>query len=437
MTKIQDLMVRTSTIDTSGGRTGLWIVPDVPFWFVPGQVADLALQRCGGDLSEENLAAGIRVVSGCSAAAAELEAKDLSGALLYRHPGGYTGRKGLEPSGLSEIWFHLTDACNLRCSHCLFGTSPSPARRSMERDLIKETIREARGLGCSLVCFTGGEPFLYPDFIGLLKWVLEFEDLRVAILTNGLLADTLITQASDLDISRIHLQVSLDGPRKFHDAQRGRSTFDSISERIRNISDAGIPVSIAMAVNMENVEAAESMPAICLELGVRNIHYQYHINRGLGRMKQAARGKILERSIIKAYMAGKAGGVSVDNVESIRSQVFTPPGTRFDLGNAAWQSLAIGPDGMVFPTPALVDKKGLCAGDVRQGLERLWRQSEVLKQLRNMSLLDSKEMASDPYRFLTGGGDIDQAVKVCRDGKQSLGRDTYAPLYGKIAETLI
>ncbi len=37
----------------------------------------------------------------------------------------YTGRNDhLLPGKLNELWFHITNRCNLTCSHCLFSSSP-------------------------------------------------------------------------------------------------------------------------------------------------------------------------------------------------------------------------------------------------------------------------------------------------------------------------
>ncbi|HID98370.1 MAG TPA: methyltransferase domain-containing protein, partial [Thermodesulfobacteriaceae bacterium] len=119
------------------------------------------------------------------------------------------------------------------------------------------------------------------------------------------------------------------------------------------------------------------------------------------------------------------------------SQIFSHPGTRFDLGSGAWDSLAIGPDGSVFPTPATVDFEGLCAGSVSEGLGKVWRSSPVLEDIRRLSLLDSEKMAEDPFRFIIGGGDVDHAARLSSDGSVILAADPYSPLYKDMALMLI
>jgi SAM-dependent methyltransferase len=126
--------------------------------------------------------------------------------------------------------------------------------------------------------------------------------------------------------------------------------------------------------------------------------------------------------------------VRIDNVESLRSQVFSTPGTRHDLSNAAWESLAVGPDGIVYPSPALVGIAALACGALSDGLEAVWRQSPVLEKIRESSLVASEVYRTNPLRFLVGGGDIDHSYLA---GGDVVGYDPYVELYNGLALWLI
>ena len=426
----------TRTIGTDKGESSLWVVPEGPFWFVPGPVTESILKRCKDDLSRDCLSRAIKEETGFTETVSQIEAERLLDALSFNFSGPYKGRAERGLDRLSEVWFHLTDACNLSCSHCLFGMNKKRAR-TLSREKVEAVIREANGLGCRLICFTGGEPFLYPDFPGLLRWILSLDEgISVAILTNGILTGGLVEDISLQEAARIHLQVSLDGEKPHHDAQRGGGTYDKTVDAIRRLVDAGFSVSIAMAVTGENMESMKEMPEIAHALGVAGIHFQYLIKRGLGEETKEAPVSLLAQGILEACGSARKYGISIDNVEALRSQVFTPAGTRFDLGNAGWESLAVGPDGYVYPTPALVDSQELCAGHVMEGLETVWRKSTLFKRLRNLSLLDSKAACSNPYRLITGGGDIDHSLFV-KNGRLFLGEDPYQELYKVIIEELI
>lgn len=124
----------------------------------------------------------------------------------------------------------------------------------------------------------------------------------------------------------------------------------------------------------------------------------------------------------------------IDNVEIMRAQVFSPPGTRYDLSNSGWESLAIGPDGLVYPSPALVGMEDAACGELAAGLEQVWRQSPLLERLRCASLLDSASYRQNPLRFLVGGGDLDHSFIA---GGDFIGHDPYVELYNGLALWLI
>lgn len=427
--------LRTCQFETSKGESGIWLMPEGPFWFVPSPLGDKVLQECDGLVQKEPIAASFKRLTGCVNAVSEIEAELFSRRLSFKAIEEYAGRANRPLSNLSEIWIHLTDKCNLKCSHCLFYGNQD-RKRSIQADLLERTVDEAYVLGARLICLTGGEPFSYPGLPQLIARMLERTELTVAVLTNALLAQSLLKDKDKIDRSRLHIQVSIDGTEEFHDAQRGKGTFLRTCQVVRKLLDAGFSISVAMAVNKGNLEAVRYMPEVASALGVSTLHYQYHINRGAGKNTEAVPAILLGEYLMDAYRKAKELNIAIDNIESIRSQVFTAPGTRFDLGNGAWESLAVGPDGNIYPTPAMVDQERFCAGNVAHGLEKAWRKSRILIGIRALSLLDSDEMARDPYRFMTGGGDIDHALRMKEDAL-FLDNDPYSDLYRKLVEELI
>ena len=199
----------------------------------------------------------------------------------------------------------------------------------------------------------------------------------------------------------------------------------------------GLPCSVAMAVNRENVEHMSDVVEIVHELGVCTIHFMWHFSRGSGKALSGLPLSMLIEKFREAAKRAQELGIAVDNLEAIKAQVFSHPGTRFDFGNTGWESLAIGPDESIFPTPATVDLPHFRAGSARDGLEEVWRNSPVLKSIRNASLMDIPAMKNDPWRLIVGGGDLDHCTGV--DGEEPdqatfrMRDDPYRPLYREMA----
>ncbi|MCK5680590.1 radical SAM protein, partial [bacterium] len=244
----------------------IYISPEAPYWFVPNRAGARLLESGDAEIEvsargKDDLIRSWNAATGTNFLKASLEVEHFFRALDLPAPSAYNGRADMKLSGLSELWLHLTDACNLRCQHCLFGDNFSK-KRELALATVKKVVNEAVALGCSLICFTGGEPFLYPGFIELLGWVQEREELQVAILTNGTLIEKQLNELKKLDRERLHLQVSLEGPQVQNDAIRGEGTFALAVQAISRLREHGFSVSVATTVETRNMRSLPELFAI-------------------------------------------------------------------------------------------------------------------------------------------------------------------------------
>ena len=394
--------------------TVLYVQPDIPDWIVVTPEADrLLANKESGD-------------------AYFYERKLLENAISMEPVRPYEGRAAaLQLEQLKECWFHLTDACNLSCRHCLFAASPAKTR-SLDPALLQSAVNQALDLGCRLFSFTGGEPFLYPDFLPFLRKLLQNREVHVAVLTNGMLLQQFLKELADLD--RLHLQVSVDGLEESHDSLRGRGSYRKLMHNLAAMKEAGIPVTISVAVSSGNVEDLPQLVDVAAEMGAASIHLLYHFIRGKGSQEQFITPEQIFPHLLKAWQRADELGMTIDNIETMRSQVFSTPGTRYDLSNTGWESLAVGPDGVIYPSPALVSMEQCVCGHLDQGLAKVWKTSPVLEDIRQSSLMDSPVYQANPLKFLVGGGDIDHSFM---SGQEWVGHDPYVELYNRIALQLI
>ncbi|MBV9777919.1 MAG: radical SAM protein [Acetobacteraceae bacterium] len=133
---------------------------------------------------------------------------------------------------LETLWVNTGTLCNLTCGNCYIESSPRNDRlayltRAELRAYLDEIARDA--LPVRLVGFTGGEPFMNPDIIGMLRDVLE-RGLRALVLTNAMkpmrkLRERLLAlKATHGD--RLAVRVSIDHyTPEGHEAERGRRSW--------------------------------------------------------------------------------------------------------------------------------------------------------------------------------------------------------------------
>ena len=90
---------------------------------------------------------------------------------------------------LLSLTLELTERCNQDCQHCCINRPAQDANakaREMGTNAVMRVLREAAGMGCSRVCFTGGEPLLRPDFETLYMYARRL-GFRVQLFTNATL----------------------------------------------------------------------------------------------------------------------------------------------------------------------------------------------------------------------------------------------------------
>ncbi len=406
----------------------IYVQPEKPDWVAAGPKSDRLIKAL---LKTGDTHRAVRLLEAEGSHAQNLLALERLASQLFRDPPlPYHGRhSALSLRAIKECWFHLTDRCNLACRHCLFASSPASAA-TLPRRLLDAALAQAKSSGCKLFYFTGGEPFVYPDFMDVVESILKDPQAHVVVLSNGMSVNEHLKRMRGLPQNRLHLQISMDGLKPAHEIQRGDGTWERLMQNLALLASADIPVTLCVAVNRTNLADLDGMTAIAHDLGVTNIHLLWHFIRGKGTSAQFVPPAEIPPHLFRAAETAEAKGILIDNIETLRSQVFATPGTRFDLSNTGWESLTVGPDGGIYPSPALVGIPELFCGHLDQGLETVWQQSPVLQEIRRASLIDSPTYLENPLRFIIGGGDMDHSFLA---GGAFTGHDPYVELYNHIA----
>ena len=115
---------------------------------------------------------------------------------------------------LNYLRLAVTDKCNLRCRYCMpeEGISFLPQKDILSKEEIIRLCRIFSSEGVTKIRLTGGEPFVRPDMMEILR---EIRPLfrSVNITTNATLISGYIEQLIDLKIGTIN--ISLDSLHRF------------------------------------------------------------------------------------------------------------------------------------------------------------------------------------------------------------------------------
>ncbi len=139
--------------------------------------------------------------------------------------------------------------CNYRCTGCY---AASYDRKSdMEPEIFDRVIGEAEDLGINFFIVLGGEPFIYPPLLDVVK---AHGKSFFQVYTNGSLIDQEMAFRL-VKLGNVAPQISINGPREYTDAARGAGAFDVCVRAMDNLRHAGCVFGFSTLVTRQNVDA--------------------------------------------------------------------------------------------------------------------------------------------------------------------------------------
>lgn len=153
---------------------------------------------------------------------------------------------------LHTLWLNTGTLCNIACTNCYIESSPkNDALTYLTRADARAFLDEATAMAKPPreIGFTGGEPFMNPDFIDMLGDSLA-AGFQVLVLTNAMKPMKLRAAAfKDLNVrfpGRLAVRVSIDHyERARHEAVRGKRTWTPAIEGISWLAANGFDLSLA------------------------------------------------------------------------------------------------------------------------------------------------------------------------------------------------
>ena len=153
---------------------------------------------------------------------------------------------------LDTLWFNTGTLCNLACTGCYIESSPRNDRleyltRAEVRQYLDEIAADA--LPTQSIGFTGGEPFMNPDIVGMLEDVLS-RGLHALVLTNAMLPmrklrDPLLALHRSYS-ETLKIRVSLDHyTQAGHEAERGARSWQPTIDGLVWLAEHKFAIDVA------------------------------------------------------------------------------------------------------------------------------------------------------------------------------------------------
>ena len=160
---------------------------------------------------------------------------------------------------IKTLWFNTGTLCNLECSDCYIESSPTNKNlQYIKLSEVRKYIKEIKknNLGTELIGLTGGEPFMNPYIMEIIKYLLV-NKFKVLVLSNGMRPIQLKFKRL-LELSHLNnltIRISVDHfTRKNHESIRGSNTWKKVIKSLIWLNKNGLNFNIASKINFGESE---------------------------------------------------------------------------------------------------------------------------------------------------------------------------------------
>lgn len=297
------------------------------------------VERCEGHKSIDEISSGMEEVT-------KAQIIEYLKKIEEAGMGGLAGESCTDPKidvaqryeKLDFLWLELHEDCNLRCRHCYCMSKP--AVDDVDRLKHEEWLRvidEAYDLGCRVLQFIGGEPFLYGEkLFELAEHAASRGYTNMEIFSNlTFLKDEWIEKMVEL---KIEAATSIYSKRpEIHDlCTTVPGSFKRTIDAVHRLKEHGIQTRVACTIMKQNQDYLEETMEFLKELDVRRPGFDLVRPSGRGNDEEIYPDKISK----KAAYRSKAMFMETDRETFIK---------RYN-GNGCWQGkVAVSSTGTVHP----------------------------------------------------------------------------------------
>lgn len=334
------------------------------------------------------------------------------------HLDAYVARKfdaSLADKHPVNVYFSNTERCNLSCVYCYNAESRKRFGRHREEMTTTETTQALDNLwnfGASTVAFCGGEPMCRSDLFEVAQYSKD-KGFRIALVTNG----TLITENLAQIVAELFdlVWVSLDSHiKEEHEALRGKGSFDRTMGAVRMLAKHNpkrlVVNSVVCNVNVQSMP--ETHKFFMEEIGVG----QHRMGAFLP-SKDVVRDKndnpiesVLfndkyHRFIIDAGLKLELGGDELPplTIDKHNGLIIKQAPRRNQCGFSNGDIHMVS-NGDIYPCVMMYKKEFRAGNILDEGIEKIYRDSEVMKKCREATVDSIKECSQCFVKYVCAGG---------------------------------
>ena len=272
------------------------------------------------------------------------------------------------PPPVRYLVLFVTGACNLRCRYCYAaGAAPDGP---MPFSVASRALELAASSGKRFhVQLTGGEPTLAPSAVEAIVSYVRRRQMAatIGLQTNGtLLDDTLLALVIR---HRVDVGLSIDGIESVHNAARG--LFKETLRGLAMLEEREIPCQVTAVVTEESAPHLDKLALLLAGFpNVRGLGLDLLVRRGnaLSSGISPVSPAVFEKAVASLRLAVAFVNANRSVPLTVRELHRTDAASVMGCHAAAGASLAVLPDGRLFPCSQTAGDPAFALGDLSSGV---------------------------------------------------------------------
>lgn len=178
--------------------------------------------------------------------------------------------KAFERKSLFQVEIDVTSECNCNCPFCFQGEHKK-SEKVLSLDDYDRLFFDLRKMGVFYIGFSGGEPFMNPDFLKILKLAKKY-NFRVSFFSNGhFISKTQVDEIINLYIDSVNISfhsVKINVYKKLF----GIENYEYYQKALMNIEymlKRNVNVGIDVTVTNENVNEIPEIYDYFIAMGIK------------------------------------------------------------------------------------------------------------------------------------------------------------------------
>lgn len=191
--------------------------------------------------------------------------------------------------GLKDITIEITQQCPNRCVHCSSLSCPEKSV-CLPLETIEEVVNDAISLGCECVNLSGGEPFVYPELVQIVRYI-HGKGLMCLVYTSGIgfdngkpapIATHLLNEMHGVVDKYIVNVEAADELTYEHIMGTEFQGFGMMRQFIQNAVAIGEIVEVHFVPTKLNYRQIPAVVEMCKTLGVSRVSFLRFVPQGRG-----------------------------------------------------------------------------------------------------------------------------------------------------------